>query len=51
MLTNSYPPGEGERVLPYGGRMAVKPFDELRTGVGVQGRKGDKLLDLDFRSF
>ena len=44
MLTNSYPPGGRERALPYGGRMAIKPFDELRTGVGVQGVKGDKLL-------
>jgi len=24
MLANSYPPSEGERVLPYGGRMVIK---------------------------
>jgi len=26
--------------LPYGGRLAIKPFDGLRTGVEVQGEKG-----------
>ena len=31
-------------MLPYGERMAIKPFDGLRTGVGVQGVTGDKLL-------
>jgi len=27
--------------LPYGGRLAIiRPFDGLRTSVGVQGEKG-----------
>jgi len=39
---------DGERVLPYGGRLAIRPFDgsfvklrgDLRTSVGVHGEKG-----------
>jgi hypothetical protein len=27
------------RALPYCGRLAIKPFDGLRTGVGSKGRK------------
>jgi len=39
-LTNSHPPTGWERALPYGERLAIKPFYGLRTGVGVQGEKG-----------
>ena len=42
LLVNSYPPGGGERALPYGGRLAINPSASLRAG--VQGVKGNKLL-------